>query len=1013
MVQGPSLDAIDTVRDPPSLEAQINALKRLKNDIVGHDQRKELVVKQGIIEPLVNIISTPSKATGKRRVAETNGEHAHAASRSWAPEQEARLQAILILGSLASGGVSFVPPLLAAGTSHRLLDLLETESSPKSITATLQALRSLAESASIATDPGVGESLQIVKRIALPFASVLDNVLHKPTSTADQQLQLIIDIIVFSAKDEKARATLADHGVLEALASLLVSYFVAHKHVDYRGSYSTYRHSPHESLIPDVLLAIAEITKESNYRTQCFILSSHVCEMMSNSSPINADSRFAFGSRHGFQNPMDGLLPQLPTLPNKAVSFNSGSNSFPALASLRPNGDKRVDARAAERGSDQEHASAVLSWLLFFARSMQGMDRLIALRLVAQVNNAIEADVQTALPRSDSSQRAKEREFQISMLAIPLAMQFVQLASEGKNEEPNIDQQEYFDIKEQACEVLALLIKGYKDLQSTAVDAGAIKRVCPALKKTFDNVPIAKPMWPSRSSTSATQKDVPPSCKMGSRGLPPEIQHLMQCRQSALEAVAAIADKDDAHRKAILDSGVSTCILDSLKPFPADYFAQGTNRDKITPKDGNTKAVILASCDAARSLSRSVSLLRTSLIDAGIAKPVFELLKHQDLEVQIAATDVVCNLILDFSPMREDLMNAGVMKTLTEHARQSEMSLRLSSLWALKHLVLAAPRDVKIQCLEELGVGWLVGAIQGYSKDSGSGATLGGVSVTSSGGLSTPNAAGQKVDLLNPASMDVDDPLGGDDDMEQDEDEDGEMLYDEASSTHYQASQLRSTLNLPGHSHPNHTTSAFDSSKYLTAVREIEQNPTLLAKRDDVAIQEQALDFIRNLLNGEDCVLMFEHLLEQIGVEKIFSLLNDKLAPISTPSSSAFGQPKGSTSARPIYQPSELILNTVHVLCHIANGSPKHKQLLIAQKQLLQNWLPHFHHTDRRVRVLCVWTVNNLTWIEEERDRADAQKRIRELKGCGIEAAIRGLVNDEDLDVRERVRTALRQIDGS
>ena len=145
--------------------------------------------------------------------------------------------------------------------------------------------------------------------------------------------------------------------------SLLVSYFVANKHVDYRGSYSTYRNAPQDSIIPDVLLAMSEIIKGSDYRTQCSILSSHVCEMMSNSAPINNDSRFAFGSRHGFQSPMDGLLPQLATLPNNKVSFNSGSNAFPALASLRPNGGKKVDARAAERGSDQEHANAVLSWL--------------------------------------------------------------------------------------------------------------------------------------------------------------------------------------------------------------------------------------------------------------------------------------------------------------------------------------------------------------------------------------------------------------------------------------------------------------------------------------------------------------------------------------------------------------------------------------------------------------------------------------------------------------------------
>ena len=59
-------------------------------------------------------------------------------------------------------------------------------------------------------------------------------------------------------------------------------------------------------------------------------------------------------------------------------------------------------------------------------------------------------------------------------------------------------------------------------------------------------------------------------------------------------------------------------------------------------------------------------------------------------------------------------------------------------------------------------------------------------------GLSTPNAAGEQVDLLNPSSMDIDGPTE-DDDM--DEKEDGEVLYDESSSTHYQASQIRSTLN--------------------------------------------------------------------------------------------------------------------------------------------------------------------------------------------------------------------------
>ena len=116
-------------------------------------------------------------------------------------------------------------------------------------------------------------------------------------------------------------------------------------------------------------------------------------------------------------------------------------------------------------------------------------------------------------PRSESLQRARERERQLAMLAIPLAVRLVQNASEAKGSEA--DEPNSQSVKEQACEVLALLIQGSKELQAAAVDAGAIKRVCPLLKKSFDNVPVSKPMWSAKSAVTAENLDVSLSCKMG------------------------------------------------------------------------------------------------------------------------------------------------------------------------------------------------------------------------------------------------------------------------------------------------------------------------------------------------------------------------------------------------------------------------------------------------------------------------------------------------------------------
>jgi hypothetical protein len=991
-----SLAAIEALANADSPQQQIESLKQLKNNLVGHDQRKEIAIKNGVLESLVAVISTSGSG-------EQNGSSTGQAQ-AWTQQDEARLQATIILGSLATGGAAYVQPMISAGSTECLMATLQQARSPKLVTATLHALRKLAASWKLSVETGDTSESPGLNIFHEENTEAFLRILKQPSGNGAvaQQLPLVCEIVTSAAVNDSVKSFLTQSGVLDALSGLLVSFSVKNNDIEYRSDSSHLLPSPHSSAVPTIMSAISSLIAGSTYRAHKFVLSDHVKDLFLNFSPGEGDLRYMMGPKYGMPNADGALLPPLYMPNNKSVSFGTASNSFPVLGGMnRQNG--AGEPRLPH--GDVDHANAVCSWLIYFARTFQGSKRVQALRLLAIVNEAVGVDT-GAFPANEFAQQSRERERQLSLLAVPLAVRLVQDGSEAKEPE---SAEELAIIREQSCEALALLISCSRALQSAAVDAGAIKHVCPVLKKSFDNVPLAKPMWsfrreaPNEAERSATRR-------LGEKGLPIEILHAMRCRQGALDALAAIGHREDSYRKAIVEAGVMGCIVDSLKPFPQDLQAcVVSHKGQLSAKDGNTTNVVLAACRAAKSMSRSTSLLRTSLIDAGIAKPIFELLTHQNVEVQIAATNVCANLLLDFSPMREDLVALGVMQTLCNHAKCSSPPLRLASMWALKHLMLKAARDLKINALNEIGADWLFNTMSGEHRDTNVFSNNGGVSV----GLSSSNAAGEQVDLLNPSSMDLDEPTGRGreddieavDDDDDDDDDDGEIMYDEPSNTHYQSSQMRSTLP---------PTSAFNTRKHLYTVRELEENPDLQARRDDVAIQEQALDFLRNLFNGEDAAEMIDHVFREHGHQRIFDLLTAKLAPLpASQRQQSTGTPVGGSSntGRTLYHPVELLIAATAVITHIANGSPHHKQLLVSHRALLQAWLPHFTHADRRVRINCVWAINSLTWIEDERDRNPARDRNHLLREAGINSAVRLLTNDDDRDVRERVRTATRQMD--
>jgi armadillo repeat-containing protein 8 len=88
------------IRNSRSSAEQIVALRALKNDIIGHQQKKEMWVRLGVVDPIVRIIST-NKAQGKQSNKECR-------DKSISPEplsekEMVRLQALCVIGSLAYG----------------------------------------------------------------------------------------------------------------------------------------------------------------------------------------------------------------------------------------------------------------------------------------------------------------------------------------------------------------------------------------------------------------------------------------------------------------------------------------------------------------------------------------------------------------------------------------------------------------------------------------------------------------------------------------------------------------------------------------------------------------------------------------------------------------------------------------------------------------------------------------------------------------------------------------------
>ncbi|RAL61626.1 hypothetical protein DID88_009663 [Monilinia fructigena] len=258
----------------------------------------------------------------------------------------------------------------------------------------------------------------------------------------------------------------------------------------------------------------------------------------------------------------------------------------------------------------------------------------------------------------------------------------------------------------------------------------------------------------------------------------------------------------------------------------------------------NPVGVLIAACTATRALARSVCILRTTLIDNGVVTPIFPLLSHADVEVQIAATAAVCNLVTNVAPMRESFMEFGVLKILCGQAHSLNAKLRLNATWALKHFVCGVGNETKRTCLEELGSGWLAHLICDDTEDES---------------------------LVKESSYHQGMASRFDDAM----DEDVEM---DQFETPMGGSSLAQNNSRPSSS--SRSKSLHQAELKLAALREAELNPAKKARKDDLAVQEQGLDFIRNLISsagpGENTE-MINYLFASLGQDRVFEIFASKL----------------------------------------------------------------------------------------------------------------------------------------
>ena len=352
-----------------------------------------------------------------------------------------------------------------------------------------------------------------------------------------------------------------------------------------------------------------------------------------------------------------------PQHANIAISAGALPALLPALAPrAHPvRTDAALDALAALAAADPtvaaEHITAHGAPLcvLPLVRCTESADtRLAACRLLARLRRANALD-------------GRQEKAEIINAVIP---QLIRLLADVER-----------TVRRNAACVLTEMVHADDNMQRQATDAGAVA----CLASFFSHPDISE-----NGKTSHSAVQMPPSrvqfTPENTRGVDVDaFTAALPMAEAALEALAALcANLDEARDR----------VVEEAKLWP--YVVKFLSCDE--PK------VVLAAAKCARSLTRSVKILRGDICTGQVVKLFLDLLeKSENLEIRRCVSAALCNIVINFSPVQQIFLEQRGVFSLVRLLRSEDKELRSNGLSAVKNLLFKVDCDTKRAIMNEVG----------------------------------------------------------------------------------------------------------------------------------------------------------------------------------------------------------------------------------------------------------------------------------------------------------------------